>query len=243
MSAIDAASRYLDALVSRDSTGVALADDVQRISNGKVAVEGADRLRAAIDREPPLTMGPKRWVADTDAAVFYRLEADIGDEPISVCVGERFVVENGRIHEIEVVYNPAGGDGAWPAGEVTGDADDVIDAATDAVIDAAQAYLASLVSHDASAVRATADLRRVENGKVTAEGAADLRASLESEIMHTVQTVAGERWLVAGDSAVVFYDLRAEGRDEAMMVRIAERFRVVGGELSEIEAVFALASE
>lgn len=60
--------------------------------------------------------------------------------------------------------------------------------------------------------------------------------------MHTVQAVTGERWFVDGSDAAVFYDLLARVGDDpeaVMTVRIAERFRVVGGEIVEIEAVFA----
>ena len=113
---------------------------------------------------------------------------------------------------------------------------------SDETLEAARRYVAALVSHDATDVPAAADVWRVENGQVTADGGEELRRSLESEIMHTVQAITDERWFVDGPDAAVFYDLRArvgDGPDDEMMVRIAERFRVVGGEIVEIEAVFA----
>ena len=41
--------------MSHDADSVPLADGVRRINNGKLAVEGADALRAVIRREPVLT--------------------------------------------------------------------------------------------------------------------------------------------------------------------------------------------
>jgi hypothetical protein len=70
------------------------------------------------------------------------------------------------------------------------------------------------------------DVWRVENGQVTADDGDDLRRSLGSEIMHTVQAITDERWF-------------GDGPDDDMTVRIAERFQVVGGKTVESEAVFA----
>ena len=73
----------------------------------------------------------------------------------------------------------------------------------------------------------------------TADGADALRKSLESEIMHTIQGIDEASWFAAGDSAAVFYTLRARVGEQDRFMRIAERFRVVAGRLVEIEAVFA----
>ena len=113
------------------------------------------------------------------------------------------------------------------------------DAARSEVIAAAQAYLASLVSHDASAVPLADRVWRIENGKNTGDGADALRKSLESEIMHTVQRISDARWFASGDSAAVFYTLYARAGASSLPVRIAERFRVVGGRIAEIDAIFA----
>ena len=106
------------------------------------------------------------------------------------------------------------------------------------VLAAARAYVAALVSHDASAVPLADDVWRIENGRNTGDGAEALRASLESEIMRTVQGIDDVSWFAGGDSAAAFYTLRARAGDEDRLVRIAERFRVVDGLLVEIEAVF-----
>ena len=113
------------------------------------------------------------------------------------------------------------------------------DAERDDVIAAAQAYLASLVSHDAAAVPLADRVWRIENGKNTGDGADALRKSLESQIMHTVQRISDARWFAGGDSAAVFYTLYARAGESELPVRIAERFRVVDGRIAEIDAIFA----
>ena len=107
------------------------------------------------------------------------------------------------------------------------------------VLAAAKAYVAALVSHDASAVPLLDGVWRIENGKITGDGGDALRKSLEAEIMHTVQGISEQRWFAGADSAVVFYTLLARVGDSDMLMRIAERFRVVDGCLAEIEAVMS----
>src|SRR5262245_41018513 len=75
---IAAASSYVDALVSHDSASVRLADDVRRLGNGRVVLEGADALRAIIEREPVAAIDCVRWVVEPPhVAVVYDLEADM----------------------------------------------------------------------------------------------------------------------------------------------------------------------
>jgi len=245
MQPIDVATTYLDALVSHDAESVLLAPDARRIDNGKLSVEGAEALRAIIRREPAASTSSFRWLVDADQAiVFYDLDADLArgaddvpgppDTWIPAYIGERFQVRDGRIEEIEVVYTAGPGPrpdrpARYPPGR---------DAPRD-VLAAAQAYLAALVSHDPSAVPLADDVWRIENGKPTGDGAEALRTSLASEIMHSVRGIDDERWFAAGDAAAVFYTLRARAGDADVLMRVAERFRVVDGQLVEIEAVFA----
>ncbi len=246
MTVIDTATRYLEALVSHDAQSVPLAPDARRIDNGKTVVEGADALRSIISREPAAAIDSLRWIVDGDQAiVFYDLDADMAEERpgpsdqwIPAYIGERFLVREERIEEIEVVYTAGTGPrpprpDRYPTGG--GSRDDVLDAA--------KAYIASLVSHDGSAVPLADEVWRVENGRLTADGSDALRVSLASEIMHTVQEITDERWFAGGDGAAVFYTLRARAGDDDMFVRIAERFRVVDGVIAEIEAVFAPISD
>jgi hypothetical protein len=246
MDIIEVARTYLDALVSHDADSVLLADDARRIDNGKVTVEGADALRAIIRREPAARTDTFRWVVDGDQAItFYDLDADLsrgeGDELgppdtwIPAYIGERFHVRDGRIEEIEVVYTARPGHPrpARPARHPQGHD------ARDDVLAAAQAYVASLVSHDPAAVPLHDDVWRIENGAPSGDGADALRTSLASDVMQPIQGIDDARWFVDGDGAAVLYNLRVKVGDVDMAMRIAERFRVVDGRLAEIEAVFA----
>ena len=246
MDTIEIATTYLDALLSHDTDKVLLASDARRINNGRLSIEGADALRAIIRREPVAATSSFRWLVDGEQAIaFYDLDADLArleDKPpgpeetwIPAYIGERFWVRDGRIQEIEVVY-AAGADLPRPERPARSPAGS--DARED-VLAAARAYLDALVSHDGSAVPLASDVWRIENGRVTADGADALRKSLESEIMHTIQRIDEASWFAAGDGAAVFYTLHARAGGKDMVMRIAERFRVVSGCLAEIEAVFA----
>lgn len=245
MNAIETATRYLDALISHDADDVPLADDVRRINNGVLSIEGPDALRAIIRREPAAATSAFRWLLDDDQAiVFYDLDADMkrGEGPVTsppaswipAYIGERFQVRDGLIEEIEVVYTagprprPERPDRYPEAGASTGDG-----------LAACKSYLASLVSHDASDVPLAPAVWRIENGKPSGDGADALRAALESEVMQSIRGTEDERWFVGGDGAAVFYTLRVGNEKNEAQVRIAERFRVVDGGIAEIEAVFA----
>ena len=243
---IEVATTYLDALVSHDADGVLLADEARRIDNGRVTVEGADALRAIIRREPAARTDSFRWLVDRDQVIaFYDLDADMtrgagdvlapSDTWIPAYIGERFQVRDRRIFEIEVVYTARPGHPRpdRPTRYVSGGA------SRDATLAAARAYVASLVSHDASAVPLHDEVWRIENGAPSGDGADALRTSLESEIMGTIRGIDDEQWFADGDSAAVFYTLHARVGADDMFMRIAERFRVVDGRLAEIEAVFA----
>lgn len=236
MDPTELADAYLAALVSRDPAGVPFTEDVCRINNGRSSAVGADDLREAIRREPPLTIGAgRRWVvAKDEVVVFFDLSAEVGNgAPIPACIGERFMIRDGSIAEIEAVHTVApGSPTGWLDTRAENDPEPGVEAAV-------RSYLDALISHAAGDVRLTPDARRVENGKRTGDSDVELRASLESEIMHSVLGISDERWLLAGDSATVFYSLMAGSPSGEMMLRVAERFRVRDGALTEIEAVFA----
>jgi hypothetical protein len=246
MDIVDVARTYLDALVSHDADSVLLAEHARRIDNGKVTVEGADALRAIIRREPAARTGGFRWIVDGDQAItFYDLDADMtrgeGDELgppdswIPAYIGERFQVRDGRIEEIEVVYTARPGHPRPERPERHRGGDEP----REGMLAAAQAYVASLVSHDPSGVPLHDDVWRIENGGPSGDGADALRTALASDVMGTIQGIDDERWFAGGDGVAVFYTLTARVGDTEMRVRIAERFRVVDGDLAEIEAVFA----
>jgi hypothetical protein len=247
MDVVEVARTYLDALVSHDAESVLLAEGARRIDNGKVTVQGADALRAIIRREPAARTDGFRWIVDGDQAIaFYDLDADLSrgegevvgppDSWIPAYIGERFRVQDGRITEIEVVYTARPGHPRpeRPARHRGGDEP------RGDVLAAAQAYVASLVTHDPTAVPLHDDVWRIENGAPSGDGADALRAALASDVMGTIQGIGDETWFAGGDGAAVFYTLTARVSDTAeMQVRIAERFRVFDGRLASNEAVFA----
>ena len=110
----------------------------------------------------------------------------------------------------------------------------------DQVVEAATAYLDSLVSHDPTGVPLHGDAWRRENGHDTGTGAEAIRDALRSEIMDVVKGYREVRWFVDGVEAVAFYLLEVEGGSEVL---VAERFRVEDGLICEIEAVFDLSGQ
>ncbi len=54
--------------------------------------------------------------------------------------------------------------------------------------------------------------------------------------MKVITGIRNVRWIVEGDEAVAFYDLDVTTSDRSVL--IAERFRVVDGFITEIEAIF-----
>ncbi len=240
MNHIAAAEAYLDALVRRDGSGVPVTADVRRVVNGRAGAGGADALREAIGNEPPLTIGDgRRWVVGTDElAVFYDLTAHVGEgDRVHVVVGERFGFRDGLIDEIEAVHTTTPG---LPAGWSDSTAEGAADAAA---VPAVRSYLDALLSHESGGVALAGGVKRVENGIATGASSEELCLSLEADYMHMVQGMSDERWLIAGDSAVVFYTLSAGAPGEVGPLLLAERFRTDGGEVTEIEAVFAAPSE
>ena len=109
----------------------------------------------------------------------------------------------------------------------------------------ARTYLDALVSHDADAVLLADHARRIDNGRVTVEGADALRAIIRREPAARTDTF---RWVVDGDQAVTFYDLDADmtrGDGDALgppeqwiPAYIGERFQVRDGQIEEIEVVY-----
>jgi hypothetical protein len=75
------------------------------------------------------------------------------------------------------------------------------------IIEIANTYLDALVSHEADQALLAADVRRINNGKLSVEGADALRAIIRRE---PVAAMSEFRWLVDGDQAIAFYDLEAD---------------------------------
>jgi hypothetical protein len=243
---IETAQSYLAALVSHDAESARLAPGVRRIDNGKPSAAGAEALRAILRREPVGSTSGERWLVDGEqGVVFYDLAHDPAraegrsgpaESWMPVYVGERFQVRGGQIHEIEVVY---WGDTARkprpqrPAPSRAPRAE----TPRDVLLAACRAYLAALVSHEASRVPLAPDAWRVENGANSGASSAAIASSLESPLMKAVAGIDDVTWFAERDQAASFYTLRVQAGERRGSCRIAERFRVRDGELVEIEAV------
>ena len=262
---IEAATTYLDALVSHDSASVRLAPGAWRMVNGRVDARSADELRGAIEREPVAAVRDVRWVVEgEDAVAVYDLDADLtraaqsatfgpADSHIPAYVIERFKVRRGLIHEIEVVYwgDPARSprpDRPFRGGDVgQGPCPDDSRAC---VVEAAGAYLDALVSHDGSAVPLASDAWRIENGSNSGDDGEAIRAGLESPVMNVIVAMEDVRWVVEGEQAVALYRIWTDAgplagsasgpRELQVPAYIFERFRVQDGLIKEIEAVFTV---
>jgi hypothetical protein len=255
---IDAATSYLDALVSHDSARAQLANDVRRVGNGRDVVSGRDALRAVIEREPVGAIDAVRWVVDgPHAAAVYDLEADLSrssrsapfgprDSWLPAYIAERFTVVDGQVTDIEVVYAGTDRDLPRPPRPDRYFRQRGADAPPrDDVIAVASAYLHALVSHDGSEVPLAPHAWRVENGRGSGDSGPEIATALELEIMHVITAVRDLEWFVEDDTAIVFYTIDVDlGRlpnapaDAAGSAkRLGERFRVHDGMVAEIEAV------
>jgi len=107
----------------------------------------------------------------------------------------------------------------------------------ESIIEAAEKYLFhGLVEHDGSKVPLAENVTRVEQGHATGDGRERLVEALSHEMMNVITGIRNVRWMVEGEQAVAFYDLDVTTSDRPVL--IAERFRVVEGLITEIEAVF-----
>ncbi|MEE2702641.1 MAG: hypothetical protein VX614_01330 [Myxococcota bacterium] len=107
----------------------------------------------------------------------------------------------------------------------------------ESVIETAEKYLFhGLVEHDGSKVPLAENVVRHEQGRNTGQGRTGLIEALSHEVMNVITGVRNIRWIVEGEQAVAFYDLDTKASDRPVL--IAERFRVVDGLITEIEALF-----
>jgi hypothetical protein len=140
-----------------------------------------------------------------------------------------------------------------------GQAQQIVPSCTDdsraCMIAAATAYLDSIIAHDASKVPFAPDIRRTEQGRVTAEGEAQIRQlqTMQPDMAGRANTrfVVDER----RHEVVAFTLLRVTGtktdpsrktftdgvppaQAKPSTVHLAERFKVEKGLITEIEAIF-----
>ncbi len=238
MDAVAVASTYLDALVSRDADSALLAPSVRRIDNGVLAVEGADAIREIIRHEPLTDMGERRWVVDGEHAIaFYDLEATVGTESWPAYVAEHFVVRDGQIQELDIVF--VGDPAQRPRPDRPARYPDGNDA-RDVVLGIAQSYVAALQGHDSSEVPLADQAYRIENGVYMGSTGPEIRAALEGGGMSIIGKIEDVRWYAGTGCAAAFYTLYVDAGDAPTVVcKIGERFRAYKGELVEIEVVYS----
>ena len=234
------ADSYLDALTSRDSSGVPLAPDVTRTDHGKLVAADADTIRAIIEREPLGKIRSRRHLVDGEhVVVVYDLDVD----EAAVYVMERFHIVDGLLRVIEPVYAIESSKGPRPERPTRYPA---TTPARKEVIEVTGRYLDALVSHVGSDVPLAAEAWRIENGHNSGDSGPAIAAALELDIMRMVAGITDIRWYVEDDTGIAFYTLHvdpvlmpgASGTEhEARRIAMAERFRVHEGTVCEIEAV------
>ena len=113
---------------------------------------------------------------------------------------------------------------------------------------AADAYLDSLVSHDASGVPFAADVLRVENGLVTGRSGDEIRNDLNTSVKYKIITGLRDRKYAEGEptadgTVTENVDYRLDvgvGTATLLTVRVRERFDVRCGQITYINATIGL---
>ncbi len=106
-----------------------------------------------------------------------------------------------------------------------------------AVLDTARKYLVhGLVEQRPDLVPVAVSAWRTEQGRDTGSTGAEIKRRLSGSEYRLIAGISNERWVVEGDEAVVFYNLHLQNLP--LPVLIAERFKVVDGEITEIEALY-----
>jgi hypothetical protein len=249
---IDISNRYLDALMTRDPGDIPLAEEATRTDHGKLVADGADKIRAYIERDPTCAITSRRHLVDgDDVVVVYDLDVELDAEradggeaqQVFVYLMERFHIVDGMITEIEPVYATDASRRPRP------DRPSRYPATTPSraeVVDTATKYLDALVSHVGSKVPLAPEAWRIENGHNSGDSGPAIAAALEIDIMKVVAGITETRWYVEGDTGIAYYTLHVDASlmpgaaaDETGQRRVAmaERFRVHEGEVCEIEAV------
>lgn len=106
---VEVAAAYLEAIVSHDASGVALAPDAWRIENGMTNGSSGAEIASLLE-SPSMyviqSMGPIRWIVEADQVVaLYELATGpTGGTP--ALIAERFRIQDGLIKEIEALFWP-----------------------------------------------------------------------------------------------------------------------------------------
>lgn len=109
---ISVATTYIDALVSHDPSNVPLADNAERWENGVNTGANGEAIREGLknDYRFKVIEGVRnvQWMVDGNQAIaYYLLDTYIPHTTIHTAtthIAERFVVNNGKIDEIEAIF-------------------------------------------------------------------------------------------------------------------------------------------
>jgi hypothetical protein len=116
------------------------------------------------------------------------------------------------------------------------------DASRACVISAANSYLNALVSHDGNEARLAPSAIRTENGIDTGDGGPEIASELTNSAQYKViEDIRDVRWFVDGDEAIALYliDIAIPVVETHIAtVHVAERFEVVNGLITQIEAFY-----
>lgn len=106
-------------------------------------------------------------------------------------------------------------------------------------VQAAQSYIDALQSHDASDIPLAPHVRRIENNKVNADGAAALRRSLNKGAQYRlIRGIRDLTWHVAANDVFALYTVDAGLATGTLASgRTFERFRIENGLITQIEVV------
>jgi hypothetical protein len=120
---IEAASRYLDGIVTRDGSRVPFAPNCRRTEQARVTGSSADELRDSLSRMPVMSgRRNTRFVVDEttgSVVAFTQLQLPETDDPApggrtyprgsgkatTVHLAERFRIADGLIQEIEAIFH------------------------------------------------------------------------------------------------------------------------------------------
>jgi hypothetical protein len=104
---IETATKYLEAIVSHDPSGVPFAESARRFEQGHPDANTPAEIREALcasAMDVVVGIGPVRWIVEEDsdqAVAFFELDLSHG----GTCrLAERFRVRDGLIEEVEAIF-------------------------------------------------------------------------------------------------------------------------------------------
>ena len=238
----EAAHSYLRALEEHDGDFARLAPMVKRTVIANENIYTRDELAESLDDSEDVinSVHAADWVVDGDQAIaFYALDASYEERGVGVAqtwLAERFHITNGEIDEIEAVIFIGVGVGNTSRGWLRGTP---VGAPRDEVLVAAKSLIDAQVSGDYTTAALASDVRRTLNGKDTARNRSMVEILTSPFGPATYQVRDTRMYIDARTGEAAVFAALDEGSEGGHMatVLLAQRFRVIGGLVSEIEQV------